>query len=214
LEKLEIVKGNKFKLLNIGIYLAVFITAGYLIYKIWGVSVSYDDLREDVSWNQFQGPPDAEKVIVEFVDYRCSYCRSIHEILVKVLERNPDVKIVYRHLPAFGRPSLIDAEVALAAGKYGKFEQAHNHLISREKPITDEEIEVLAYSMDIDYEEFKIEMKSPEMGMFLFKTIRYADLLGIDRTPTFIIGDILYSGDMIDPSVETFENLLKQAYGE
>ena len=203
---------NKKKLLLTGLYAAIILVAVYAGYRAWAVRGVMQNMY-DTSLGQFQGPADADKVIVEFMDYRCSYCRSIHGIMMDVLERNPDVKIIYRHFPVFVRPSIIEAEVALAAGMQGKFSEAHDALMNRSEPITDREIEELAQSLDLDLEKFRIDMKGPEIGYLLLDTLDSVDILGIKSTPTFLVGKTIYTLENGVPTVEIFEKLLADAYG-
>lgn len=204
---------DKKKLLLILLYTVIIAVAGFTFYRSWIVNNVMASLY-DVSLGQFQGAENADKVIIEFLDYRCSYCREIHKITQEVLAKNPDVKIIYHHFPVFGLPSIIEAEVALAAGMQGKFSEAHNMLMSRTSPITDREIEAFAQSLGLDMARFRRDMKGPEIGYLLLATLDRVDILGIGSTPQFIVGDIIYSIREGMPTVETFEDLLKQAYGE
>ncbi len=204
---------DKRSLLLIGLYTVIILVAGFAGYRTWAVNNVMAGMY-DTSLGQFQGAEDAEKVIVEILDYRCSYCRAVHETTQELLSRHPDVKIVYRHYPIFGRPSVIEAEVALAAGMQGKFSEAHDALMSRESPITDREIEALVQSIGLDPERFRADMKGPETGYLLLNTLDSVEVLGIKSTPVFIIGDIVYSLDNGMPTVETFEQFLEEAYGD
>lgn len=195
------------------LYAAIIVVGCFAGYRAWATNRAMASLY-DVSFNQFQGPADADKVIVEFLDYRCSYCRMVHDVLMDVLARNPDVKIIYRHYPIFGRPSLIEAEVALAAGMQGKYIEAHNNLIKRDDPITDREIVDLGYRLGLDVDKFRNDMKDAEMGALLLSTLDIVEALNIRSAPTFIIGDTVYTLGNGMPTVETFERWLEEAYGK
>ena len=204
---------DKSKLFVILIYTAVILLGGYVGYRVW-LNQHTMNLMYKTPFNQFYGPANSEKVMIEFLDYRCKYCREVHKVVLEFLDQNPDVKLIYRHMLVFERPSLIDAEIALAAGMHNKFEQAHEYLISREDPILDREIDDLAMSLGIDPKQFRKDMKDYHMGQFLIETINSSAILGIESVPTFIVGDVVYSLTEGMPTVETFEELLAQAYGE
>lgn len=204
------IKG-KSKLL-VALYAVIVIVAAYTGYKYW-ITRDAISVMADTSLGQFRGPADAEKVIVEFMDYRCSYCRNIDSTMKEVLRRNPDVKIVYRHFPVFGRPSVIEAEVALAAGMQGKFAEAHDALISRSEPISEPEIDALARSLGLDMTKFRTDMKGPEIGYLLLQTMDMTEQLGIKGTPSFFIGKTFMPISDRVPTVETFEHYLQQEYG-
>ncbi|PJB71367.1 MAG: hypothetical protein CO093_05305 [Alphaproteobacteria bacterium CG_4_9_14_3_um_filter_47_13] len=195
------------------LYAAIIVTGFFVAYRAWTVHKVMAGLH-DVSFGQYQGAENADKTIVEFLDYRCNYCRQMHPVMMQVLERHPDVRIIYRHYPIFGRPSLIEAEIALAAGMHGKFRQAHDYLITREDPITDREIEELATKLGINIEQFRLDMKDQQMGYLLLGTLDAIEALNIRSVPTFMVGNILYSLEQGMPDVETFDRLLAEAYGE
>ncbi|MCB9990045.1 MAG: thioredoxin domain-containing protein [Rhodospirillales bacterium] len=203
---------DKKKLLLIGLYGLVILLASYAGYRAYAVQ-SMTQAMYVAEFGQFDGPEDADKVIVEFLDYRCSYCRIIYPVVQELLERNPDVKVVYRHYPVFLRPSIIEAEVALAAGMQGKFRDAHDDLMQREEPITDREIDDLARNLGLDIEKFRTDMKGPEIGYLLLQTIDAVEMLGIGSTPSFMIGDRIFTLEDGMPDVEAFEKILAEEYG-
>lgn len=195
------------------LYAVVILIGGYVGYRFIETKKAMSGIYE-AELGQFFGPEDSKKVIVEFLDYRCSYCREADPIVKDLLTKRPDVKVIIRHYPVFARPSIIEAEVALAAGMQGKFREAHDALVQREEPITDREIEDLAQSLGLDMDKFRVDMKGPEIGYLLLNTLDTVKILGINSTPSFVVGDIIYSLESGLPDVATFERLLKEAYGE
>lgn len=53
-------------------------------------------------------------VIVEFLDYRCSYCRRNHAELMEFLDNNSEVVLIEKHFPILGQESVEMAQTALA----------------------------------------------------------------------------------------------------
>ncbi len=204
---------DKKKLLLPLLYVVIIAVAGYVGYRAWTVNEVMASMYND-NLGQYQGNPVGRKVIVEFLDYRCSYCRMVDEVTQKVIASDPEVKIIYRHFPIFGRPAVIEAEVALAAGMQGRFSEAHNILINREEPITDREIDELADRIGVNKAKFRRDMKGPEIGVLLLHTLDSVQTLGIRSTPTFLVGDIIYSLEDGLPTEEVFAQLLREAYGE
>jgi len=196
------------------LYAAIIIVALVVGWRAYASHSAMKNLKDTSQFSHFQGPENAERVIVEFLDYRCSYCRQMHPVMKEVMERHPDVKIVYRFYPVFGPPSILEANIALSAGAQGKFSQAHEFLITREEPVNEAELPMIARRLGLNVEDFTSLIRGPEIGYHLLFNVDSADLLDIRSTPTFIVGDILYRLSDELPTADTFDTLLKQAYGD
>ena len=45
------------------------------------------------------GPKNASVTIVEFFDYNCGYCKRVFPSLMKIVEENDDVRVVFKEFP-------------------------------------------------------------------------------------------------------------------
>ena len=66
------------------------------------------------------GNPQGAVTIVEFFDYQCGYCKGEVVELKKLLQADPDIRLVYKDLPILGPVSTFAARAALAAQQQGK----------------------------------------------------------------------------------------------
>jgi protein-disulfide isomerase len=130
---------------------------------------------------------DAKSTLVEIMDYRCSYCREMAPVIEEVIRQHPETRIVIRHLPIFGKPSIHEADFALAAGMQGKFAEAHRALVARSEPLPDDEYEPLAVKLGLNYNKLKTDMSGPVTGQALLDTVDAAQDLGINSAPSFIV---------------------------
>ncbi len=77
-----------------------------------------------------EGSP--ERVVVEFSDYQCPYCKQAHQVLDSVV-REVGGTLVYRHMPL----TLIHPEAegaaraAICAERQGRFREMHDHRMRR-----------------------------------------------------------------------------------
>ena len=60
------------------------------------------------------GTGESGIVIAEFFDYRCGYCKRIAESVKKLLEKHPDIKVVFREMPILSEGSRLAAQASLA----------------------------------------------------------------------------------------------------
>ncbi len=156
------------------------------------------------------GPADAPNTVVEFMDYRCAYCRTINAEMAEFVKRNPDVRLVIRHLPIYVAPSVKEASMALAAAKQGKFLAMHEYLASRENAVEDDEIPGIAKQLGLDPAKLAIDMKAGDVGHHMLDTLDGAKTLGIDRTPSFIFNGVVYVPNGGVPDIDGFEALYRQ----
>lgn len=192
------------------LYIAVFIVASVLAYKSW-VMHSTISMVQSAPLGNYIGPEDAKLIVVEFIDYRCSYCREAHPEMERFLANHDDIKVVFRHLPNLGKGSLHDAQLALAAGMQGKFKEVHDDLITRETSVDDNYIMKTAMDLELDYDKLMIDLKGPEIGGFLLDNIDAIERLSINATPSFLFGDILFVPSAGSPTAEDFEKLAQEA---
>ena len=193
------------------LYAAVVIVALVLGYKAYALHATMNMLQRAPFGNQI-GKDDAPYTIVEFVDYRCHFCRALSPTLDALVEAHPDVRVVFRHLPVYDKVSLPDIDMALAAGVQGKFVDVHKKLMMREDPIDNAFIVETARELGLDYDKLKKDMKSGDIGNFLIDNINAAQLLGVNSTPLFLIGDTIYNPDGHFPTDDELMQVVHKAY--
>ncbi|WP_158322728.1 DsbA family protein, partial [Acidisphaera rubrifaciens] len=84
------------------------------------------------------GNPDGGLDVIEFFDYRCTYCRQMEPRLATVAAHNASMRVIYKEWPVFGGISVDAARLALAAGWQGGYAAAHAALWTVPPPMTPE----------------------------------------------------------------------------
>ena len=157
------------------------------------------------------GKPDADVTIVEFFDYRCQYCRRVVTSVRKLIEEDDKIRLVMKEFPILGPQSIQAARAALAAVKQNKYEEFHWALMTEPGDMSDPHIRQIARSVGVDVDRMMADMESPEIQAMIQRNQELAQLLQINGTPAFVIGDTLVPG-AIDR--KTFERLVAQARAE
>ena len=49
---------------------------------------------------------DTDITVVEFLDYRCGYCKRAHPEVAELLERDPKIKLIVKEFPILGPDSV------------------------------------------------------------------------------------------------------------
>ncbi len=149
----------------------------------------FDDAATPVGGN-----PHGDATIVEFFDYRCPYCKQVQPALQKLLQQDPQLRIVYKELPVLGPASVTAAHAALAARKQGKYEAFHAAMMAARGQITEATIDRVAASAGLDLDQLKKDLASPEIEQAIKDNLALADALDIHGTPAFIVGDHIVPG--------------------
>ena len=110
-------------------------------------------------------------------------------LLEQVLEKNPDtVKLVYKNFPIGSHKfALQAATAALAAGAQGKFWEFHDQLFQNYNKLSDQKINEIALSLNIDQEAYQQKLKDPEIGNLIRRDTMEGRLIGVRGTPTIFI---------------------------
>lgn len=152
---------------------------------------------------------DANAVtVVEFFDYRCGYCKKMRSA-VAGLTKNPGVRVVYKDLPILGPESLLAAQAALAADKQGAYQAFHDRLMDLPE-MTAAAIDQVAVELKLDVAKLKKDMASPEVAAKLEKNQELAQKLGVNATPTFVIGNDVAPGAL---DAKAFQSAIEAARG-
>ncbi len=140
------------------------------------------------------GNAKGDVTIVEFMDYRCGYCKGVKPTLDEVVRGDGKIRVVFKEFPILGPASRVASMAAIAAHKQGKYLAFHNALMGYPNNLTDEVIFALARQVGLDVAKLKDDMKAPEVQALIEKTNKLAQELGINGTPAFIIGDQIIPG--------------------
>lgn len=143
------------------------------------------------------GNPEGDITLVEFVDYRCGYCRKAHDDVAELVKSDGNIKLIVKEFPILGEASTASSRFAIAMKQlHGAeaYKQAHDALISMRKDPTDKTLAKLAKSLGFDGDEVVARMQSDEVTAEIAATRQLAGALQISGTPTFVMQDELLRG--------------------
>lgn len=142
------------------------------------------------------GNANGEVTIVEFFDYHCGYCKRVLPIVIKVIDDDPNVRVVYKEFPILSPDSVTAAHAALAAHRQDpdKYQAFHTALMSVRGELKMPKIEQIAREIGYDVDRLKVDMAAPEIEASIQRNMALAHALGINGTPSFVIGDQVIPG--------------------
>ena len=135
---------------------------------------------------------------VEFFDYNCGYCKRAMDDMLTLLKDDPKLKIVLKEFPVLGPGSVEAAQVAVAVrmqDKSGKkYLEFHQKLLGGRGEANKARALAVAKDIGLDMTRLDKDMASPEVKATLQENFKLAEALGLNGTPSYVIGDNVVVG--------------------
>jgi protein-disulfide isomerase len=135
---------------------------------------------------------------VEFFDYNCGYCKRAMDDMLTLLKDDPKLKVVLKEFPVLGPGSVEAAQVAVAVrmqDKSGKkYLEFHQKLLGGRGEANKARALAVAKDVGLDMTRLDKDMASPEVKATLQENFKLAEALGLNGTPSYIIGDNVVVG--------------------
>jgi len=156
-----------------------------------------------------------EITIVDFTNYRCGYCKGMHDIIKQARALEKNIRYIPRPILVSQKPDVDEAlkqkpaaleKLVIAAGIQGKFEDMHNMFMEYPEAIIPETlIEETANLYGIDYAKMVEDSQGEQVQKYLDDNMR--DMMGynIAKLPSYIINKNVYS---VSDTVPTLQHLL------
>lgn len=154
------------------------------------VEINADELFFDThSW--VGGNPQGDLTLVEFVDYRCSFCRQAFPEMMQFVAEDANVRLVIKEFPILSPESELMSRFAIAVLQLGdadRYLRAHEALIGWTDPVTEVTLGALALDLGLDPAAVMARMRSSAVTNVLAENRSLAQRLQISGTPTFAMG--------------------------
>ncbi|MDE1151854.1 MAG: DsbA family protein [Micavibrio sp.] len=157
------------------------------------LKVNHDELFNNEK-SPFIGNPKGDVTMIEFFDYNCHYCKDVFPTLKSLTENDKNLKIIFKDFPILAPSSETAAKWALAAQRQNKYFEFHQKMMEHKGPITDEDIEKVAKSVDLDLSAARTYVDSTDAMMQLERNRALAQQMAFNGTPSFVINDTAFSG--------------------
>jgi protein-disulfide isomerase len=129
----------------------------------------YRDPQADLAGNA-----NGDITVVEFFDYNCGYCkRGLHDV-IKLVESDPKVRVVFKELPILSKGSEEASRVAIASGKQGKYWDVHKAMLEAKGVMNEANALAIATKLGLDIDKLKKDMASPEVEAEIKKSVALA----------------------------------------
>jgi protein-disulfide isomerase len=144
------------------------------------------------------GNPKGDVTMVEFFDYNCGYCKRALDDMMALMKGDPQLRVVLKEFPVLGQGSVEAAQVAVAVSmqdKSGKkYLEFHTKLLTGRGQIDKNRALAAAKEVGLDTARIEKDMVSPEARATLEESFKLAETLGLNGTPSYVIGNDVVIG--------------------
>jgi protein-disulfide isomerase len=144
------------------------------------------------------GNPKGNVTFVEFFDYNCGYCKRAMGDMLTLLKDDSQLKVVLKEFPVLGPGSVEAAQVAVAvrmqdpSGK--KYLEFHQKLLGGRGHADKAHALAVAKEIGMDMTKLQKDIDGPEVKATLQENFKLAEALGMNGTPSYVVGNKVVVG--------------------
>ena len=143
------------------------------------------------------GNPDGDITLVEFLDYRCGYCKRAHNEVAQLLETDGNIRLIVKEFPILGEQSVLASRFAVATKQIAggeSYKALHDALMEFNGDVSLTALRRLASTFGLDADAIEAHMDSDDVTREIAETRALAQRLQITGTPTFVLEDEMLRG--------------------
>ncbi len=176
----------------------------------------FDMKQFEIEKSATRGNPGAKVTILEFSNFRCSYCQLSWSKMEKMLERYPQaIRYVFKHFPLKSLQGSFELSEIAASAQFisdEAFWLVHDFFFSPEgQIIVQEEISVVTKKVEevlkekgFDIKEFKSALETGKGKKKVMEDIAVGNKIPVMGTPTVIVNGDFISGEFNDRVLERY----------
>ena len=143
--------------------------------------------------DDFVANPNGKVTVVEFFDYKCTYCKASSQAVLDIIAKNPDVRFVFKEMPILTDTSSHASEAQLASNRAnGKYLDLFGALMA-ENGLDDAGVQRIMNEHGVDVARIDPKAKAAA-DKHISENKALAKSIGVEGTPAFIVGDHMIAG--------------------
>ncbi|WP_312531925.1 DsbA family protein [Paracoccus sp. (in: a-proteobacteria)] len=143
------------------------------------------------------GNPDGDITMVEFVDYKCGYCKKVNPEVEALIKSDGNIRFILKEFPILGQESDLAARFAVSVQQISgpeAYKKAHDALMAYRGPVNLESLGKMAGELGLEAQPIINRMNTEDVSNVLRENRQLAESMSIMGTPTFIIGPEMLRG--------------------
>lgn len=160
------------------------------------VKVNAEALFNDPS-SWVGGNLEGDLTLVEFMDYRCSYCRRAFDDVKGLLAADGNIRFVIKEFPILGEESVLASRFAIATRQVAgdeAYKSVHDALMTYSGSMNETGFSRLADTLGLDATAIIAEMNSDAVTEVIAANHALGQRMQITGTPSFVLGDQMLRG--------------------
>lgn len=151
----------------------------------------------DDGYSYVGGNPDGDVTIVEFLDYRCGFCKKAFPEVEELIETDGNIRFIVKEFPILGPDSELGSRYAIATKMtHGdeSYKRVHDMLMLLGGPLNEASLVRVSRDLALDHSAILAKMDDAEITRIITENRALAQRLEIQGTPTFVMGDNFVRG--------------------
>src|SRR5471030_771220 len=152
------------------------------------------------------GNREGDVTFVEFFDYNCGYCKRAMTDMLDLMKADPKLKVVLKEFPVLGPGSVEAAQVAVAVRMQDatgqKYLAFHQKLLGGRGQAGKASALAAAKDVGLDMGRLEKDLASPEVKATMEENMQLAEALGLNGTPSYVIGTDVVVGAIGLPGLQ------------
>lgn len=160
------------------------------------IAVNADALFND-GFSVVQGNPDGDITIVEFVDYRCGYCKRAFPEVQELVASDGDIRLILKEFPILGEDSVLAAQFAVSAQILlgdAAYVALHDEMMTMRGNVSESALVAIADRLGLDGAAIVAGMQNPAVNQVIGANHALGQRMGISGTPSFVVGEQMLRG--------------------
>ena len=162
------------------------------------------------------GNPEGDVTIVEFLDYRCGYCKRAHPLVKELLATDGGIRYIVKEFPILGEESELASRYAIATKMLAgdeAYAELHDKLMEWSGPVNAGALGRISSDISIDHAAIVAHMNSDEVTEIIATNRALAQRLQIQGTPSFVMGDAFVRGFVELPQMRSMVEAVRRDQG-
>ncbi|SCW73499.1 DsbA family protein [Ancylobacter rudongensis] len=137
------------------------------------------------------GNPKGDVTVVAFLDYNCPFCKKAAPDLERTVKEDGKIRLVYKDWPILTEASVYGAQMALAAKYQGGYSRVHHALMAIPgRGVSKEQMAAAVRASGIDLARLEADLTAHagDISTLLKRNLAQAESIGLQGTPTYLIG--------------------------